>query len=118
MSPVFGVYNFIGFVDVRLAGKREPRDRFAVEQDLQIVRLVVPRNVVQRCRAPASPETDVLGILREMMPDQRAAARAERQPLEMPLLRKVGRQVIDLRQLGGTAELPTAARLILRAAAR
>ena len=89
-GPFFGV-----IVRIRLAGEREPRDRLAVEQDLQLVRLVVARNVVRDVEGQLGPN-DVLAVLREVVPDQRAAARAQRQPLEVPLLRKVRRQVIDL----------------------
>ena len=60
----------------------------AVEQHLQLVRLAQALDVL--VAVARQPDLDVvLAVLRERVADQRAAARAERQPVDVLLLREV-----------------------------
>ena len=64
------------------------------------------------------PDLDlVLAVQRERVADQRAAARAERQPVDVLLLREVRRSRIRCRRRASGSGCPTASRLIFCAAA-
>ena len=90
------------------------RHALAVEQHLQLVRLAQALDVLVAVARQADLDL-VLAVLREGVADQRAAARAERQPLDVLLLRDV-RPERMVSPPGERPGLPTASRLIFCAA--
>ena len=102
-------------VQVRPAVEREQAHPPAVDGQLQLVRLVEAAHVV--ALAPLQADADlVLAVHREVVRHAQAAARPERHPLAVRVLRLVVRADVGLgaRRMAGLA---TARRLILRAAA-
>ena len=87
----------------------------AVEQHLQLVRLAQALDVL--VAVARQPDLDlVLAVLREGVRDERAAARAERQPLDVLLLREVRPDADRVAAGRPAAAPPTASRLIFCAA--
>ena len=87
----------------------------AVQQQFQLVRLAQAFDVL--VAVARQPDLDlVLAVLREGVADQRAAARAERQPFDVLLLREVRPECGTCRRRASGSALPTASRLIFCAA--
>ena len=109
---------FAGFRHVRvgrqvvlLAADLREEHALAVDRDLELVRELEPGHVADDVAQQQDAEL-VLGVLREVVRKQQAAARAERQPVDVILLRIVRRNAIGRRE-SGRVSVPTARLLIL-----
>ena len=65
----------------------------AVDRDLELLALDLSQQIVEVAGDPVDLD-HVLAVGRELVLDEHAAARAERQPLDVAVLRRVGRRVV------------------------
>ena len=82
---------------VFLAADLHQEHALAVDRDLELMRELEPGHVADDVPQQLDAEV-VVGVLRKVVPEEQAAARAERQSLDVVLLRVVGRNAIGQRR--------------------